>query len=222
MIRPREMVRLAEPTYKIGKSKQPEKRLPNYGKGSELIITLAVEDCDKVEQAIKVRFADRFTQERLYGLEYFSGVCKDMVAEFLVVVYECQGKAMPHTCPTRTVGTQTDPPPAPPKMVEASTQTSRVSGATLMDALADQLGARDHDLLREWITERCEADRGYTMRAKEALEDFNMFTDCNMTAVAFSKLLISNGYTRKKTMTNNSYEGLRLRLRTGNDMVDDV
>ena len=53
ILREREFIRLNENIYKIGKTKQPiNKRLSQYPKGSELLLCLKVNNCDKFEKNI--------------------------------------------------------------------------------------------------------------------------------------------------------------------------
>lgn len=74
LIRTREFIRLNEPTYKIGKTKQlPNNRLSGYPKGSEVILFITVENCDMVEDKLIKKFLKKFTQRSEYGREYFTG-----------------------------------------------------------------------------------------------------------------------------------------------------
>jgi hypothetical protein len=83
MLRTRECIRLNETTYKIGKTtRHPDKRMREYPNGSEVIIILRVSDCSIVEGLLKSKFKELYTQERLYGVEYFSGDINNMVETF--------------------------------------------------------------------------------------------------------------------------------------------
>lgn len=89
LIREREFIRLNEPTYKIGKTKnEPNTRLSGYPKGSEVLLFESVLDCDSVERKIIERFRERFKLENDYGAEYFSGDAQEMIVEIHSITAE--------------------------------------------------------------------------------------------------------------------------------------
>ena len=74
LLQEREFIRLNEPVYKLGKSKQENtKRIQSYPKGSSLIFMLQFENCDKAESDLLKIFRSKFTQKLEYGSEYFEG-----------------------------------------------------------------------------------------------------------------------------------------------------
>ena len=80
LLREREFVRLKEKTYKVGKTKQqPNKRFQGYPKGSEILLVIAVQNCDTCETQILNEMKKKFTQKKDYGVEYFNGDHRDMV-----------------------------------------------------------------------------------------------------------------------------------------------
>ncbi len=78
MIREREFRRIGEHTYKIGKTTRGHKRLTEYPGGSDVILSLTVNDCHLVEKEIINEFKRKFTQMTQYGTEYFNGDCETM------------------------------------------------------------------------------------------------------------------------------------------------
>lgn len=79
----REMIRLQEPTLKIGKTvRTPHERLKGYPKESKLLGEVAVANCHVAEQCLIQVFKSKFVQETRYGIEYFSGNIKDMITTF--------------------------------------------------------------------------------------------------------------------------------------------
>lgn len=67
--------------YKIGKTTRgnPNQRLCEYPKFSEVKFTIAVDDIDEFEKYVIRKFTLRWTRKREYGLEYFEGNYKDMI-----------------------------------------------------------------------------------------------------------------------------------------------
>jgi hypothetical protein len=79
LLREREFIRLREKTYKIGRSEQSfGKRLVSYPKGSEIIMTLKVDNCREAEGEIMKIFKKKFKHRPEYGREYFEGDVENM------------------------------------------------------------------------------------------------------------------------------------------------
>lgn len=80
LLREREFIKLNEYVYKIGKSKQEfGKRLNDYPKDSEVLLTIKVVNCDITEQIIISKFKDSFKHRDDIGAEYFEGDIKEMM-----------------------------------------------------------------------------------------------------------------------------------------------
>jgi hypothetical protein len=60
-----------EKIYKIGKSKDYEKRLKGYTKGSEFKLVIKVKDYHNCEKKIIKECIDKYIQRKDYGIEYF-------------------------------------------------------------------------------------------------------------------------------------------------------
>ncbi len=82
----REFIRCNEPTYKIGRTKNPHKRFNNYPKSSELKYFRAVTNDLVVENAVRKRFCDIFLHRPDIGAEYFNGNVFDMIDEIERVI----------------------------------------------------------------------------------------------------------------------------------------
>jgi hypothetical protein len=93
LIREREFLRLGEETYKIGKTlkENPNDRIKNYPKGSELILVLKVLDCNICETRLINRFKKEFIQKKEYGKEYFEGSTDEMI-EIIISLRNCMEK----------------------------------------------------------------------------------------------------------------------------------
>ena len=87
LLQEREFVRLEEPTYKIGRTKNPDNRHKAYPKDSELLMLCKVPDCKAAEQEIKAKFSEQFKQRREYGVEYFNGDAEKMMSLMSSIVY---------------------------------------------------------------------------------------------------------------------------------------
>jgi len=106
LLQERDLARLGENTYKIGRSAQPrDGRIKGYPKGSHLIYMCPVKDHVKVEQEIKTAFTQSFTQMREYGVEYFQGDLSAMLS----VIWEIVAKDQESTgeIPTNFVNDKT-------------------------------------------------------------------------------------------------------------------
>lgn len=88
LVREREFLRLGEPTFKVGKTKnEPNSRLGGYPKGSEVVLFEQVECCDIKEKQILERFREVFTPKPEYGAEYFNGNVEKMLREIKNVLF---------------------------------------------------------------------------------------------------------------------------------------
>ena len=79
IIREREFIRMDEPVYKIGRTGNITKRVKQYPKGSELIISFPCKDMCGFESEIIRNFRCVFTRKLEYGTEYFEGDIKEMI-----------------------------------------------------------------------------------------------------------------------------------------------
>jgi len=87
LLRPREFYRHNEATFKIGKTaRNPEARLREYSKGSDLILIMKVDNCDITERKIISLFDKIFVKRLEYGLEYYSGDVDKMRNEICTIV----------------------------------------------------------------------------------------------------------------------------------------
>lgn len=74
LIRVRESVRLNEPVYKIGRTKQEGfERFKGYPKGSELYHYTVCNDCIKIETTLLRSFREKYIPRTDLGAEYFEG-----------------------------------------------------------------------------------------------------------------------------------------------------
>lgn len=87
LLQEREFIRLEEATYKIGRTKDPDRRHKAYPKDSELLMLCQVPDCQSAEKQIKEAFSEKFTQRREYGVEYFNGNVELMMSLMSSIVY---------------------------------------------------------------------------------------------------------------------------------------
>jgi hypothetical protein len=83
LIHPREHIRLSEPVYKIGRTKQYDKRINQYPKDSELILLIKVIDCVLIETKLIKLFKNKFKQRIEFGREYFEGD-QDLMIETII------------------------------------------------------------------------------------------------------------------------------------------
>jgi hypothetical protein len=85
LIREREFVRLGESVYKIGRSKNFEKRFESYPKNSEILCCTFTKDQFRAERTLIHLFDSLFTQRSDFGREYFEGNRAKMIQEFLAL-----------------------------------------------------------------------------------------------------------------------------------------
>lgn len=79
IIREREFFKANQNVYKIGKTKQAfRNRVGDYPKGSEIINTTSVKDCDLIETILISEFKKKFIHRNDIGNEYFEGDPKEM------------------------------------------------------------------------------------------------------------------------------------------------
>jgi hypothetical protein len=87
MLIEREMIRLDEPTVKIGRTTiSTKKRFAQYPNGSKLIASAEVDDCVDAETRLIKIFDGKFKQMDEYGREYYNGDLKQMQMCFHVFV----------------------------------------------------------------------------------------------------------------------------------------
>jgi hypothetical protein len=92
LLREREFIRLKEPCYKVGRTKQtPNDRFSGYPKGSEIILYVAVPDSIAAEKQVITVFKRDFKQRKDYGNEYFEGESIMMIKSILQVVTKTPG-----------------------------------------------------------------------------------------------------------------------------------
>lgn len=72
-----------EPVYKIGKTSDIKQRISGYDKGSVLLFTLYVNECDQFEQYLIQCFNIKYTHRSDYGTEYFEGDLNDMLSTIM-------------------------------------------------------------------------------------------------------------------------------------------
>lgn len=85
LIREREFVRLGESVYKIGRSKNFEKRFESYPKNSEILCCTFTKDQFRAERTLISLFDSLFDQRSDIGREYFEGNRGRMIQEFLTL-----------------------------------------------------------------------------------------------------------------------------------------
>lgn len=83
LIREREFVRMKENVFKIGRSKDFEKRFASYPKNSEILACAFVQDQFRGEKRIIQSFDKLFTQRDDIGREYYEGERHAVIHEFL-------------------------------------------------------------------------------------------------------------------------------------------
>jgi len=82
LLHEREFIRMNEPVYKIGKTKQDNhSRFFQYPKGSILLLQIICNDCSYCEKEIKKAFKDKYKQRKEYGNEYFEGDYNTMITD---------------------------------------------------------------------------------------------------------------------------------------------
>ena len=90
LIRRREYVLLEQIVYKIGKTTQdpPYKRIRAYDNGhSEIFLLIKVGDCHELENRIKDKFKQLFTQKKDIGTEYFEGDAEIMIKHIFTICF---------------------------------------------------------------------------------------------------------------------------------------
>ena len=115
LIQEREFKRLAEPTYKIGRTRMhPDRRLGCYPKDSEVMLLCDVENCKRAEAELKKKFGKLFKPRREYGVEYYEGNVELMKIIMMNTIY--QGALSPRlTLPSRIAHALRPLPLAPVK-----------------------------------------------------------------------------------------------------------
>lgn len=73
LLREREFIRLGEPTYKIGKTKQSIRRFKGYPHDSHILLFMETNVVDEMEIHLIEIFRAQFTPREEYGAEYFTG-----------------------------------------------------------------------------------------------------------------------------------------------------
>ena len=88
LLQEREFIRLNEPVYKLGKTKQTQlKRFASYPKGSSLLIHLQCFDCDTAERVLIEQFNTLFIRKKEYGSEYYEGDKELMIRTITNYIY---------------------------------------------------------------------------------------------------------------------------------------
>ena len=88
LVKEREFIRLNEPIYKLGKTKQKNnKRFNGYPKNSYIIIQLKCDDCDTIEKELLEIFTSKYKKRYDIGSEYFEGNEKEMITDILTKLY---------------------------------------------------------------------------------------------------------------------------------------
>jgi len=81
MVHPRELIRLAENVYKLGRSHHVESRIRDYPKGSKIMCIMNCIDSIFCEKELIKIFKEKFIQRKDYGTEYFQGDKHLMIKE---------------------------------------------------------------------------------------------------------------------------------------------
>ena len=90
LLKEREFIKTNEDIFKIGKTKQENlTRLVNYPNGSQLIIQMKCENCDKTERILITLFTQKFKRRKDIGFEYFEGNYHEMIR---YIFEEIEGK----------------------------------------------------------------------------------------------------------------------------------
>jgi len=88
LLRTRASVNIDENVYKIGKTKNSNKRFGGYMKGHEIYLMVKVKDVDRKEDIIKSEFVKYYKLRRDYGKEYFEGDIYKMIEKIIEIVRE--------------------------------------------------------------------------------------------------------------------------------------
>jgi len=86
LLRTRASVNIDENVYKIGKTKNSNKRFGGYMKGHEIYLMVKVKDVDRKEDIIKSEFGKYYKLRRDYGKEYFEGDIYKMIEKIIEIV----------------------------------------------------------------------------------------------------------------------------------------
>jgi hypothetical protein len=88
LLQEREAIRLNEPVYKVGKTKQENlKRICSYPNGTELLIQIKCDKCDTIEKDLIKLFKEKYDQKTDMGTEYFEGDCNEMIKDIYKAVF---------------------------------------------------------------------------------------------------------------------------------------
>ena len=89
LLQEREAIRLNEPVYKVGKTKQENlKRISSYPNGTELLIQIKCDKCDTIEKDLIKLFKEKYDQKTDMGTEYFEGDCNEMIKDIYKAVFK--------------------------------------------------------------------------------------------------------------------------------------
>jgi len=90
LLQEREFIRLNEPIYKIGKTKQENlKRIQNYPNGTRLLLQIICNNCDNLEKELIQLFKSKYKIQTDIGKEYFKGNHLDMIKDIYLTIYDC-------------------------------------------------------------------------------------------------------------------------------------
>lgn len=90
MLIEREFIQSKRYVYKVGKTSRPlGRRVAQYPKGSEVLISMWTPDITTTETIILQHFKRNFRHRPEYGREYFSGHDMDMMNDFHMLVIFC-------------------------------------------------------------------------------------------------------------------------------------
>jgi hypothetical protein len=89
LLQEREAIRLNEPVYKVGKTKQENlKRISSYPNGTELLIQIKCDNCDAIEKDLIKLFKEKYEQKTDMGTEYFEGDSNEMIKDIYKAVFK--------------------------------------------------------------------------------------------------------------------------------------
>ncbi len=88
LIRERTAVVANQSIYKIGKTAQKNfDRFKGYGKGYEVLLHMACDNCHDCETAIITTFDNKYRKAIEYGAEYYEGDYKSMMMDIIAIVF---------------------------------------------------------------------------------------------------------------------------------------
>ncbi len=88
LLQEREFIRLNEPIYKIGKTKQENlKRIQNYPNGTRLLLQIICNNCDNLEKELIQLFKSKYKIQTDIGKEYFKGNHLDMIKDIYSKIF---------------------------------------------------------------------------------------------------------------------------------------